>query len=170
MKLDYFTIELSGSVRLGFPLNNLVKVIEIKPKDLYLMPGMAPFWLGIINYQGALLWVLDSHQFFNLSFVEHKPQTTLTAVILQKQLEKSQRRVAFTVKCLKGIITLEKPDFLSLASSLPSAYQELIKGTILGEDQDIDILDLEKFFSFIQNANSMDYFTKNIPKTGEILC
>ncbi|HAC65276.1 MAG TPA: chemotaxis protein CheW [Cyanothece sp. UBA12306] len=159
MQQEYFSVELSGSVHLAFPLEDLVKVIEIKPKNLYLMPGMAPFWLGVINHQGNLLWVLDSEDFFDLEQQTYKSKSTLKAVILQKQIKKNQRRLALTVDKLQGIISLDNPESLSVSSSLPSFYQPFIKGTIFGQGTAIDILELEQFFSVVQTAKSVKTLT-----------
>lgn len=170
MQQEYFSVELSGSAHLAFPLEDLVKVIEIKPRNLYLMPGMPAFWLGVINYKGNLLWVLDSYDFFKLKSQNYNSQQTLTAVILQKRVKKSQKRVALIVKELRGILSLNDPENLPVDSSLPSFCQPFIKGTIFGKGTAIDILDLGKFFSVLQTAKPLNFSNKHTIENGQKLC
>ncbi len=155
MQQDYFGIELSGDICLALPLESLVKVTQLKQKNLCFIPGMAPFWLGVMNYQGSLVWVLDTNHFLNLIPEKNPYRKTLTAVIVKHKIDKKQRRVALIANKIQGILNSNNFQSLGVNSPLPSQYQSLIQETILGNRGAIDILDLKKFFQLIKTATSL---------------
>ena len=63
---EYFGIQLTRSVRVALPLADLETIARFQRQRICPIPGVAPFWLGVANQRGSLLWVLDGDQFFNL--------------------------------------------------------------------------------------------------------
>ena len=62
---EYFTVELASKITLGLSLNEMVTVAQFETKNICIVPGVADFWYGVVNFKGSLLWILDSDRFFN---------------------------------------------------------------------------------------------------------
>ena len=65
MKREYFTIKLTAEIDLGVALADMTTAVQFETKNICVVPGVAEFWYGVVNYQGGLLWMLDSDRFFN---------------------------------------------------------------------------------------------------------
>ena len=127
MNQEYFAVELSASIQLGLPLVDMGTVVQFEQKDICLVPGVAPFWYGVVNFKGSLLWVLDIDRFFNLKanldFTSERSNSKLTSVLLTHQIKGTQRRVALVVQKLQGLLTVESSKLKPLSTSVPSSLQ-----------------------------------------------
>lgn len=154
MTQEYFAVQLSPALGLALPLSDMESATRISLPQICSMPGVAPFWLGVINYQGSLLWVLDSDRFFELKSSPGAKGEALTAVILRRQIDGSQRRVALIVQALQGVLSLDS--FASVSpQALPLAarFYPLFQGAMEGESQRLGILDSDGFFRSIYNSD-----------------
>lgn len=108
MNQEYFCIELSSKISLGIPLLDIKTVAQFdENQNICTVPGIADFWYGVVNFQGSLLWVLDSDRFFNLDNKRDPLRKKLTTVVLKHQLGESQRQIALVTKKLVGITSVE---------------------------------------------------------------
>jgi twitching motility protein PilI len=155
MNQEYFAVELSGSINLGLPLSDIGTVAQIEQKDICIVPGVAPFWYGVANFKGSLLWILDSDRFLNLETNRDRPSETLTAVVLTQEIEGNQRRIALVVKQLRGILTVESGKLKPLTSSVASALQNSCTATIAIEDQDTYILNSTAFLRQLHEQSTL---------------
>jgi twitching motility protein PilI len=130
MNSEYFSVKLSNSIQLGLPLTDMATVTQLEHKNICLVPGVAPFWYGVVNFQGSLLWVLDSDRFFALDTSGDRVSPKLTVVILKHQIEATQRQIALTVKQLQGIITVNSSKLNPVPSSLSAYLQSACEASI----------------------------------------
>ncbi|GAB4525908.1 MAG: hypothetical protein Tsb0014_05640 [Pleurocapsa sp.] len=130
MNSEYFSVKLSNSIQLGLPLTDLANVTQLEHKNICLVPGVAPFWYGVVNFQGSLLWVLDCDRFFDLESSGDRLSPKLTVVILQHQIEATQRQIALTVKQLQGIISVNPSKLNSVPSSLSASLQNACQASV----------------------------------------
>ena len=72
---EYFTVELASKITLGLSLNEMVTVAQFEIKNICIVPGVADFWYGVVNFKGSLLWILDSDLFFMQSLMGETPQS-----------------------------------------------------------------------------------------------
>lgn len=155
MSQEYFSVELSASIRLGLPLEDMTTVAQFERQNLCLVPGVAPFWYGVVNFKGSLLWVLDSDRFFHLPEREKHPTQKLTAVVLNHQIEGTQRRVAVVVKKLVGIMKVEPDRLKPLTTSLPSTLQNLSTAMVAGETHTTCILNFPAFMEQLYQQSAL---------------
>ena len=155
MNQEYFTVELSASINLGLPLSDIATVVQVEQKDICIVPGVAPFWYGVVNFKGSLLWILDSDRFLHLETNSDRPSETLTAVVLTQEIAGNQRRIALVVQQLKGIQTVESAQLQPLADSVASAIQNSCTATVAIEDQDTYILNSEALLRELHQQSTL---------------
>lgn len=159
MNQEYFTVDLSTSVQLGLPLADMAQVIQFEQKDLCLVPGVAPFWYGVVNFKGSLLWVLDTNCFFDLDINSNassdRLNSKLTSVLLTHQIEGTQRRVALVVQKLQGLLTVEDSKIKPLSTSTPSRLQTLCAAAVETENSITYILDSVAFLQQLHQQSTL---------------
>ena len=161
MDREYFAVELSASIQLGLPLVDMKTVVQFEQKDICLVPGVAPFWYGVVNFKGSLLWVLDSDRFFNLKTNSNATSDRfglkLTSVLLTHQIEGTQRRTALVVQKLQGLLTIEPSKLKPLSTSVPSSLQTVCKAQVETNNNFIYILDPAAFLQQLQQKSTLIY-------------
>ncbi|MGK7918340.1 MAG: chemotaxis protein CheW [Prochloraceae cyanobacterium] len=158
---EYFGIELSQTVNLAVPLTDVKMVTRLEPEMICSIPGVAPYWLGVINQQGSLLWVLDGERFFALDGAGERQEQKLTALILTCSLEETQRRIALVIKALEGVVNLDNTDAgLPLPRVMSPQFGYLFTTTHRGDGQSVWLLDVEAFFQLL-DSQSQELVTFN---------
>ena len=89
---DYFSIQLSGDLRVALPLTHVETVARFQRQIICPIPGIPPFWLGVINQKGSLLWVLDGDRFFELASSLDQASPNLTTVILSCWVKETRQQ------------------------------------------------------------------------------
>ncbi len=153
---EYFAVQLSHNLLVALPLTTVETVTRFQPNKVCPLPGVAPFWLGIINQQGSLLWVLDTDMFFELVVSKEQQEQTLTAIILSRKFEGSLVRVAWIVKKLEGMVSVPKSYLKSsLIETLPSPlkpkFQKVFPFAIEQHDRNLIVLDSAAFFETLHS-------------------
>lgn len=106
MDQEYFSIQLSDTTNLAIPLDNMGAVVQFESDSVCVVPGVAEFWYGVVNFKGSLLWILDSNHYFSFGNAQKSQGKKLTAVILKQQQEQSKKQVAIVAQKLLGIVEL----------------------------------------------------------------
>lgn len=150
MAKEYFAVELSNSVCLGIPLADLVCIVQFELRDICLVPGVAPFWYGVVNFKGSLLWILDSDRWLAFNDTTNLQDNKLTAVIISDRDLTTHRRVALVVRQLQGIFTVEPERIESLPQSISTILKNFCTGTVEQEAKNLYLLDSQ---SFLQQLN-----------------
>lgn len=104
---EHFCVGLSHQIYLGLSLNHVDKLIQLQSKDICLIPGIADFWLGVVNYKSSLLWILDTEKFLNISKNNKKIKSQQTALIINYSMANNQKKVALVIKSLEGVIKVD---------------------------------------------------------------
>lgn len=159
MNQEYFVVELSASISLALALEHMTTITQFEQKDVCLVPGVAPFWYGVANFKGSLLWVLDSDRFFNLdnslSLKSDLPNRKLTSVLLTHQIEGTQRSIALVVNQLKGLLKVQSSQIQPLSPAAPSSLQTVCEAKVETENGITYILDLEVFFQHLERQSKL---------------
>ncbi|MGK7884246.1 MAG: chemotaxis protein CheW [Crocosphaera sp.] len=150
MNKDYFGVELSQSVNLALPLENMGTVIQIKPEKICLVPGVSDYLLGVINHQGTLLWVLDTEQFLQLESDGNTWKQSLTAIIMKSTLPGTRKKVALVVKKIQGVLNLNTQSKLTSSNCVLSQFQCFLDRIVMNNNVAFGILDTETIFKIIQ--------------------
>ena len=157
---EYFSVRLSDSIDLGLPLADMTTVAQFERKDICLVPGIAPFWHGVVNFKGSLLWVLDTARLFDLDtqsdrFTPHHLAQKPVAVILKHQIEDTPRRVALMVQKLQGILSIESDKLKPISTSVSSVMQNLGTAVIEQNDRPTYILNSEAFLQHLHQHSAL---------------
>ena len=157
---EYFTVQLSDSIYLGLPLADMTTVAQFERQDICIVPGVAPFWYGVVNFKGSLLWVLDTDHLFNLDAKSDRLEVQSliqkpVAVVLSHQIEGIQKRVALVVQKLQGIVGIESNKLKSLPTSASSALQNLCTAMAEQDNQTIYILNSEVFLQQLHQQSTL---------------
>lgn len=159
MNQEYFAVELSASISLGLTLENMATVTQFEQKDICIVPGIAPFWYGVVNFKGSLLWVLDTDRFLNLDSgndaLRDRPNSKFTSLLLTHQIQGTQRRVALVVKKLKGLLTVSASKLQPLSAATPSSLRTLCKAYVETENKITYILDAESFLRHLHQQSNL---------------
>jgi len=114
-------------------------VQEISPlKELTALPGTPPFILGIINFRGHILTVIDLRYFFNL------PQKGLTGLNKVIIVQASETKIGILADTIHGIKSIPVNELQPPLPAMTGIRGEYIKG-LTGER--LAVLDLEKLLS-----------------------
>ena len=140
---EYFCIGLSNHVYLGLSLAHVDKLIQLQPKDICLIPGIADFWLGVVNYKSSLLWILDTEKFLNISKNSQKVKSQQTALILNYSMGNHQKKVALVIKSLEGVIKVGQNQTESLQSVISPILQNICHAVARQDNKDIALVNTD---------------------------
>lgn len=107
MNQEYFIVQLSPTINVGIPLENMGAVVQLEVDDICAVPGVSDFWYGVANFKGSLLWILDSDRYFELDSQSDITKRKMTAVILKHHVDESPRKIALVTQKIMGIVSLE---------------------------------------------------------------
>ncbi|MGD1918302.1 MAG: chemotaxis protein CheW [Pleurocapsa sp.] len=124
MNQEYFSVTLSSNINLAVPLENMGTVIQIETKNICMIPGVANFWHGTVNFKGSLLWVLDSDSYFNLNNKQKRHQKKLTAIIIKPHQSENLAKIALITSKLQGIISVASENLTQLPNDSKSPLQQ----------------------------------------------
>jgi twitching motility protein PilI len=141
MNREYFAVSLSASIQIGLSLEDMTTVTQFDRKSICVIPGVDPFWYGVVNFQGALLWVLDSDRFFNIESDKDYSRQQLTAIVLNRQLEGTNKRIALVVKQLQGLANVEPSNLQPIPDFLPDILKNLCTTSVNLNDRAIHLID-----------------------------
>jgi len=117
-----------------YSVERVVRAVEITP-----LPKAPEIILGIINFHGEIIPVIDIRRRFNLPSRELEPEDQFIIARTAKRL------VALIADSVVGIHYLKSDQIADTEQELP--YVEYISGVAKTEDNLILITDLEKFLS-----------------------
>lgn len=155
MSQEYFTVRLSTEIYLGLALKDMATVAQFEQKDICLVPGVASFWYGVVNFKGSLLWVLDCRRFFNLNSEEELLKSQLTSVVLTPNLTGNSKKVALVVQQLSGIISVDLDKSTPVSTSFSSVLQNLCTAAVEQDNKVICILNTEDFLEQIYQQSPL---------------
>ena len=154
MEREYFTIKLTAEIDLGVALADMTTAVQFETKNICVVPGVAEFWYGVVNYQGGLLWVLDSDRFFECSD-NGEPFQKLTAIIVRDRVAGDRKRVAIVTPQLKGIVAVEPTNLSSLADNRTSRLHQCCSAVVQTAVKAIYLIDPAALLQEIHQESSI---------------
>ncbi len=112
MTQDYFQVRLAESLRLALPMTAVEAVLQINSRQIYPVPGLPVWLIGVMNRRGTLTWVMDLSQFLEVKAPLVRSGKDVPAIILTATVastvpnqEASRRSIACLVGELMGGFT-----------------------------------------------------------------
>lgn len=135
----YLTYEASGNV-FGLPVENVVEIMEYMTPDS--QSTNLSYLLGLVEYRGEVMPLIDCGQKFGLSAIEVKEQTCTIIVTVNKG--DGQFKVALVVDKVSEVMTVEEEEKQYLETLYKPGY---IGCTVKSGDALVLVLDVDKVFS-----------------------
>ena len=156
--------ETTKQAYLSFRLNkelfavSAFKVLEVlEIQNITQIPNTPPYILGVINFRGDVLPVIDSRSKFGM------PEGTITKktviIVLDLIVNNEPMRLGATADGVKDVIEIDEREMKEVPKMGISYNTEFIKGMIYKDNGFIMVLDVDKVFStedvnLIENAMS----------------
>ena len=97
--------------------------------------------VGVVNFKGSLLWILDCDRYFDLNSQQNAHSKKLTVIIIK--CDQDSRQVALVTPKLTGIITVDS-ELEQLTNSASSELANCCDNIIVNENKSTYILDSER--------------------------
>ena len=127
--------ELNGLI----PLNKLQGTVEIALTDILPVPQIAQYWLGITNWKGEAIWILDLAQLLGApNWCQQKSIATSGMAML---ISIENHTIGLLVKEISGIQTYDPQSCLPIAEVNTTAkIQSLFDGYFLNSNNEPSML------------------------------
>lgn len=145
-KETYLTFTLDKEV---FAVN-VVNVLEVLEQQLITTVPKAPeFILGIINFRGQILPVINTRKKFNLLVDDESLKTFV--IVFESTVDEEKQLVAATADAVNDVIEISPDEIKSLPELGLNYDARFINGVIRLDNKFILLLNSEKVFSHSQN-------------------
>ncbi|HEY4786233.1 MAG TPA: chemotaxis protein CheW [Bacteroidales bacterium] len=125
---------------------NVVKVLEVLEKQYITQVPQAPAHiLGIINFRGDILPVVDTRQKFNLPSLSIEDKTFI--IVYDVSDEANKIIIAATADAVKDVIEISDDEIKPVPEMGISYNVKYISGAVRRNEEFILLLDIEKVFS-----------------------
>lgn len=121
------------------PLNKLQGTIEIALTDILPVPQIAQYWLGITNWKGEAIWILDLAQLLGAPNWCQQKSIATSGMAMLTTIE--DRTIGLLVKEIAGIKTYDPQSCLPIAEVNTTAkMQSLFDGYFLNSSNEPSML------------------------------
>lgn len=141
-KETYLTFKL-GQEFFAVGVANVLEVLE--RQQITPVPRAPEHILGIINFRGSILPVVDTRQRFNLSDSETHENSIL--IVFEMESVEKQLSIAATADAVKDVIEISQDEIKPIPEIGLKYDAQFIRGVIRRDENFILILDTEAVFS-----------------------
>ncbi len=139
----YLTFLLENE-KFAVPVANVLEVLlkqQITP-----VPKTASHILGIINFRGDILPVIDTRQKFNLSIADNNEKHVVIVFEIQNS-DGTKNMISATADAVKDVIEIKDQEIKQVPELGLNFDNRFISGAIYRNDHFILLLDIQKVFS-----------------------
>ena len=133
------------------PLTELQGTIKIALRDILPVPQIAQYWLGITNWKGEAIWILDLAQLLGARNWCQREPIAISGMAMLIAIE--DRTIGLLVEEIEGIKTYDSKHCLPVAEVNTTAkMKSLFKGYFLDSNSEPSmVLDINGLFYLLQN-------------------
>lgn len=133
------------------PLAELQGTIEIALTDILPVPQIAQYWLGITNWKGEAIWILDLAQLLGAPNWCMKQSIATSGMAMLIAID--ERTIGLLVEEIEGIKTYNSSHCLPVAKIKTTAkMKSLFQGYFLNSNSEPSmVLDINSLFYLLQN-------------------
>ena len=147
----YLTFELKKE-HFAVKVTNVLEVMQ--KKRITHVPKASDHVLGIINFRGNILPVIDTYSKFNLS--QPDDETKNVIIVLEIVIDEKIKEMAVVADKVKDVIEINQSEIQPLPELGLSYNNDYISGAINRDENFILLLNIEKAFSDIDLDNKID--------------
>ncbi|MEM9544237.1 MAG: chemotaxis protein CheW [Cyanobacteria bacterium P01_E01_bin.42] len=107
-----------------FPVENIQEILRISPAQILAIPDMPEFVLGIYNWRGEMLWILDLDRQLGVGDVGDTLETSLNVIVVHIE----NRVLGLVVKGVDEIESLDPKRFQSPVGLFAPQLERFIAG------------------------------------------
>ena len=106
-----------------FPVENIQEILQISPAQILAIPDMPEFILGIYNWRGEMLWLVDLDRQLGLGDLQNPLETSLNVIVAKienrilglvvKQVDEIESLVTEGLQSPVGLFSPELEHFIS---------------------------------------------------------
>ena len=147
----FLQFSLQAGINGLVPLAELQGTIEVAIQDILPVPQVAEFWLGVVNWQGEAIWIVDLAGLLGAShWCRQDPIIASGMAIL---LEVEQHKIGLLVEQVKSIETIDPQLCVPIAEvNYSPRLRSLLQGYFLNERGEYSLLlDLKGLRSILQS-------------------
>lgn len=132
------------------PLTELQGTIKIALKDILPVPQIAQYWLGIANYKGEAIWILDLAQLLGAPNWCQRESVATMGMVMSIAIE--ERTIGLLVEEIAGIETYDSQNYLPVTQiDTTTKMKSLFKGYFLNSNSEPSmVLDINSLFYLLQ--------------------
>ncbi|MEL6228349.1 MAG: chemotaxis protein CheW [Cyanobacteria bacterium J06627_3] len=116
---QFLRFSLSADMTALLPVNQLVAVLKVEAAKITAMPHLPPWIMGIYNWRGEVLWIIDTANLLEVSSQQQQPtlSTHYDVLLLEKRSVETAERyyLGLWVKQVESIELLSLDDIQSPA-------------------------------------------------------
>ncbi len=153
----YLTFLLENE-KFAVPVTHVLEVLlkqQITP-----VPKTAAHILGIINFRGDILPVIDTRQKFNLSLAENNEKQVVIVFEIENS-DGTKSIISATADAVKDVIEINEQDIKPVPELGLDFDSRFISGAIFRNDKFILLLDIKKVFSATDLASIQQLYLNN---------
>lgn len=142
----FLKFPLNSKIDALLPLRELQSVINVNLSTLLPIPEVKEFWLGVINWRGQAVWILDLANFVgeNHWYSRAKVKNVGTAMLIKVENE----TIGFLTEKVNTVLNLDPNKKLPLSElRISEEYISFFSGYFLDSNNDsLMVLDIENIF------------------------
>lgn len=129
----FLRFPLNSQVNSLLSLSDLQGTISIQLQEILPVPHISESWLGIINWRGEAIWILDLAGFLNGTHWCRQPNINTEGMAILIQVK--TQTIGLLVKQVKTIESYERNELLPIIESMiPQQQQKFFQGYFLDLD------------------------------------
>ena len=147
----FLQFSLQSGINGLIPLSDLQGTIEVALQDILPVPQVAEFWLGIVNWQGEAIWIIDLAGLLGANHWCRQDPVTISGMAILMEVE--QHTIGLLVEEVKSIETYQPQLCLPVAEvNCSERLRSLLKGYFLDEHGEPSmLLDINSLISILQS-------------------
>ena len=157
--MDTFLTFMLGNENFAVPVSKVLEVLQ--KQSITRVPKTPAHIMGIINFRGEILPVIDMRQKFNLQATVHKDVRII--IVFETDAVNNKIIIAATADSVKDVIEIKQSEIKPVPEMGLGYESRYVSGAIRRNELFILMLDIEKVFSLTDLVNDQPI------KTNEIL-
>ena len=142
MESTYLILQLVDE-KFGINVENVIEAIE--PGEITEVPNTAPYILGITNFRGNILTVIDLRTKFNMPITELNKAKVI--IVLNYIINEKELTIGVVADSVKDVIEVSFADITDIPEIGTKYNTEFINGIVNKKNAFIVLLDIIKIFT-----------------------
>lgn len=156
--LQYLKFQLDPDTKAMLPIQQVTEVLKIQLAQIMPIPQMPAWVMGVYNWRGDILWMLDLRQLLGLGcwYQQQQDRVLSTAIVLSPERENNDQKIHLGL-VVAGVDDLETCDPASIQAvfdpQMNPRLHSFLQGYWLHSDEMVLALDGQAIASAMPTSN-----------------